>query len=167
MNHLRFMLLIADGVRTAPDNSSVEFHINPAAKFSDGKAITADDVVWTFNTLLKQGHPFYRSYYADVKDVQILDAKKQIVRFAFKTKTNRELPLILAQLPVLPKHSYTDAKAPKDFARTTLEAPIGSGAYKVGQIVPGRTISYARDSRLVGQRFARQSRPLQFQHCQL
>ena len=135
--------LLADGVRVAPDKSFVEFHINPAAKFSDGMPVTADDVAWTFQTLIAKGHPSFRAYYADVTKAAA-NNEKNIVRFDFKNKTNRELPLILAQLPVLAKHFYEDVKSKHDFSKTTLEAPLGSGPYRVKTSTPGRTVVYER-----------------------
>ena len=89
------------------------------------KKITADDVVWTFNTLMEKGHPFYSYYYGDVAEV--IKENEQKVRFNFKTNTNKELVLIIGQLPVLPKHYWED----RNFEDTTLEIPIGSGPYKI------------------------------------
>ncbi|MDI6934372.1 extracellular solute-binding protein [Serratia sp. Se-PFBMAAmG] len=130
--------LVAGKIEKAPDNSWVRFYLRPEARFHDGHPIRAEDVVVTFNALVKQGAPLYRQYYADVADVVAEDPLR--VRFDFKHKNNRELPLILGQLPVLPKHWYQD----RDFARGNLEIPLGSGPYKVAEVKPGRSIRYER-----------------------
>ncbi len=130
--------LVAGKIEKAPDNSWVRFYLRPEARFHDGHPIRAEDVVFTFNALIKQGAPLYRQYYADVADVVAEDPLR--VKFTFKHKNNRELPLILGQLPVLPKHWYQD----RDFARGNLEIPLGSGPYKVAQVKAGRSIRYER-----------------------
>ncbi len=96
--------LVAGKIEKAPDNSWVRFYLRPEARFHDGHPMRADDVVFTFNALIKDGAPLYRQYYADVAEVVAEDPLK--VLFKFKHKNNRELPLILGQLPVLPKHLY-------------------------------------------------------------
>ena len=133
--------LIAQTVEQAKDNSWVAFNLNPLAKFQDGKQITAEDVVWTFNTFMKDGTPFFKAYYGDVKDVVAETPAR--VKFNFKSNENRELALIIGQLPVLPKHYWT-AEGRK-FGETTLTPPLGSGAYKVDKVLPGRSIQYVRD----------------------
>ena len=92
--------------------------------------------IWTFETLITKAVPFYRGYYRDVKKVEKLD--ERTVRFTFGGGTNRELPLILGQLVVLPKHYWAE----RDFTRTTLEPPLGSGSYKIGAFEPGRHVEY-------------------------
>lgn len=131
--------LLAETVELAEDRSSISFNLNPKAVWDDGKPITADDVVWTFNILVKDGAPFYRAYYADVATVTADD--KQRVTFTFKTKENRELPMIIAQMPILPKHYWADKK----FGETTLSAPVASGPYKVSRINAGRSIEFTRN----------------------
>ncbi len=132
--------LLAETVERAEDNSSITFNLRSIAKWSDGKPVTADDVVWTFNTLMKDGTPFYKAYYADVD--KVIAETPLRVKFTFKTKENNELPMIIGQLPVLPKHFYTDGK--HKFEVTTLEPPLGSGPYKISSIAPGRSITYER-----------------------
>lgn len=129
---------LADTISVSPDNSSVTFTLNPLAKWHDGKPITADDVVFTFHTLFEKGAPFYKAYYGDVDTVKAVDTKTVI--FTFKNTTNTELSLIIAQLPVLPKHFWDN----KDFSATTLEAPLGSGPYKVSSIKAGHNITFER-----------------------
>jgi microcin C transport system substrate-binding protein len=130
--------LIARSIEMPPDRSWVAFHLDPRARFHDGTPITAEDVAFTFHTLMEKGDPTYRKYYADVAHVDVLSPLS--IRFRFKGSDNRELPLILGQLPVLPRHWWAD----RDFARTTLEPPLGSGPYKVGRFQAGRSVTYER-----------------------
>ena len=130
--------LVAGKIEKAPDNSWVRFYLRPEARFHDGQPMRAEDVVFTFNALIKDGAPLYRQYYADVADVVAEDPLK--VLFKFKHSNNRELPLILGQLPVLPKHWYAN----RDFNRGNLEIPLGSGPYKVAEVKAGRSIRYER-----------------------
>lgn len=130
--------LLAESVTVPGDRSWVAFTLRPEARWHDGRPVTADDVIWTFETLITRAVPFYRGYYGDVKKVEKLDHRT--VRFTFGSGTNRELPLILGQLVVLPKHYW----AGRDFTRTTLEPPLGSGPYKVGAFEPGRHVEYQR-----------------------
>lgn len=130
--------LIAEKIEWPDDRGWVIFHINPKAKFSDGQAITAEDVKFTFDSLIKEGHPRYAAYYSDVKSVDVTD--KLSVKFTFSNATNRELPLIIGQLPVLPKHYWSKHK----LAETSLETPVTSGAYTVAKVEGGRSITYTR-----------------------
>ena len=130
--------LVAEAVRTPEDRNWVEFRLREEAKFHDGEPMTPEDVIWTFNTLKADGAPFYRFYYSGVDTVR--QTGERTVRFDFKEGLNRELPLILGQLPVLPKHYWEG----KEFNKTTLEPPLGSGPYKVADFEPGRRISFQR-----------------------
>ncbi|SER54958.1 microcin C transport system substrate-binding protein [Pseudomonas sp. NFACC02] len=130
--------LIAGKIEKAPDNSWVRFYLRPEARFNDGHPVRADDVVFSFNTLIKDGSPLYRSYYADVD--QVVAEDPLTVLFKFKHDNNRELPLIIGQLPVLPKHWW----ATRDFNKGNLEIPLGSGPYKVVEVKPGRSVRYER-----------------------
>lgn len=135
--------LLAEKIEVAEDKKSVTFTLRSSAKWHDGKAITADDVVFSFETITKKGHPFYRSYYTEVESAEKLADNK--VRFNFATNKNRELPLIIGDLPILPKHYYTNPDyANRDFAKTTLEAPLGSGPYKIDSFEAGKWIKYSR-----------------------
>lgn len=136
--------LVARSLSYPDDFSSVTFTLRPEARFNDGKPITTEDVIWSFQTL-KKLNPFYAAYYRNVTKAEADGPRK--VHFTFASKGNRELPQIMGQLPVLPKHYWTgkDAKGRmRDISRTTLDAPLGSGPYKIAQIVPGRTIVYER-----------------------
>jgi len=130
---------LAATVEAPDDRSWVQFTLRPEAKWSDGQPVTAHDVVWTFETLTTKGKPLYKAYYANVSKVEAID--DHTVKFTFDMANNRELPLIVGQLTVLPKHYWEG----KDFEATTLEPPIGSGPYKVGAVVPGRSIEFVRN----------------------
>ena len=129
--------LVADGIEVSPDKSVVAFHLNPKARFNDGTMVQAEDVVFSFNILREKGVPAYRYYYADVERVETPDV--QTVRFHLKPgATNKELPLILGELPVLSK-AYWEGK---NFEQTTLEIPVSSGPYRISDMDVGRSITY-------------------------
>jgi len=130
--------LVADKIESAPDRLSVLYTIRKEARFHDGTPMTPEDVVWTFETLRAKGQPMYRSYYADVTKVQ--KEGERGVRFFFKSADNRELPQILGQMPVLSKAYWSG----RDFEKTTLDPPLGSGPYKIESVDPGRSINYRR-----------------------
>jgi len=130
--------LIAKSVEIPEDRTSVTFHINPDARFHDGHPITADDVKFTFNKLITDGNPFYGAYYGDVTDLEILNPLT--IKFNFKNGQNRELPLILGQINVLPAHYWKD----KDFTKITLTPPLGSGPYKIKTFKTGHSVTYER-----------------------
>jgi microcin C transport system substrate-binding protein len=130
--------LVADSIEVAPDKLSVLYTLRKEARFHDGSPMTPDDVVWTFNTLREKGHPMYRSYYGDV--TEIAQEGERGIRFRFKSAENRELPQILGQMPVLSKKYWSG----RDFTKTTLDPPLGSGPYKVDSLDPGRSITYKR-----------------------
>lgn len=132
--------LIAATMEVPEDRSWVIFNLRPEAKWHDGNPITADDVVWSFNTLTTEGAPFYKGYYHNIKSVEALTPVK--VKFTFDMAGNLELPLIVGQMPILPKHFYTDGV--HKFGESSLNVPLGSGAYKVGKVSPGRSIEYDR-----------------------
>ncbi|MDO8290385.1 MAG: extracellular solute-binding protein [Parvibaculum sp.] len=136
--------LIAESVSYPDDVSSVTFTLRKVARFNDGKPVTADDVIWSLETLRKL-NPFYSAYYKNVSKAEALSPSK--VRFTFSMKGNRELPLIMGQLPVLPKHYWMskDTKGrQRDISQTTLEAPVGSGPYRISEVKPGNSITYER-----------------------
>ena len=130
--------LLAEKVHVPEDRSWVAFTLRKEARWHDGKPVSVEDVIWTFNTLVTKGTPFYRFYYGNVSEV--IKTGERTVRFNFKPGENRELPLILGQLTVLPKH-YWDGK---DFNKTTLTPPLGSGPYKIEKFEAGRSITYKR-----------------------
>ncbi len=128
--------LLAKTIEWPDDRSWVTYTLRDEAVWHDGKKISTDDVIWTFNTLMEKGHPFYKYYYGDVSEVVKISEKK--VKFVFSTNTNKELALIVGQLPVLPQHYWEN----KNFEETTLEIPIGSGPYKIKSFDAGRSITY-------------------------
>jgi microcin C transport system substrate-binding protein len=130
--------LVAEKIELAPDKLSVLYVIRKEARFHDGTPMTPEDVIWTFETLRAKGHPSYRSYYGDVTKVEREGDRG--VRFIFKSAENRELPQILGQMPVLSKAYWSG----RDFEKTTLDPPLGSGPYKIDSIDPGRSITYKR-----------------------
>jgi microcin C transport system substrate-binding protein len=130
--------LIAETVEWPDDRSWVIFNLNQKARWHDGSPITADDVIWTFNTLIEKGSPQYRFYYSSVEKVEKLGERR--VRFVFNESNNRELPLIVGQLPVLPKNYWSG----RDFTKTTLEPPLGSGPYRIELFEAGRFIVQGR-----------------------
>ena len=117
----------------------VIYHLNPKSRFHDGEPVKPEDVIFTFNTLLEKGAPFYKSYYGEIKKVEKLGPQK--VKFHFDPETtNRELVLITCQLPVLPQHYWEG----RDFSKSSLEPPLGSGAYKIKKFEAGKYIIYER-----------------------
>ncbi len=132
--------VLAESIEMPEDKSWVAFNLRPEAKWADGVPVTAEDVVWTFNTLMSEGQPFFKAYYGDVKSVEALSDKR--VKFTFKVAGNSELPLIIAEMAVLPKH-YWSAEG-RVFNQSSLEPPLGSGPYTVGKVEAGRSIEFVR-----------------------
>ena len=130
--------LIAQSVEVAADRSWVRFRLNPEARWHDGTAITAEDVVFTFETLMEKGHPAFRILYADVAGAVKLSERE--VEFRLANTENRKLPLLVGGLQIISKAYYTA----HEFDKTTLSPPLGSGPYRVDRIDPGRSISYRR-----------------------
>jgi microcin C transport system substrate-binding protein len=130
--------LVAGSVEMPDDKSWIAFRLRPEARFHDGTKVTAEDVVATFELLLDKGHPRFKLLYEGVAGVTAPDAAT--VRFDFKPGPQRDLPVRLAELPVLSRAYYE--KVP--FDRTTVEPPLTSGPYRVGRIEPGRRIEYVR-----------------------
>lgn len=136
--------LIAEAISYPEDFAWVKFRLNPAARWHDGKPITPEDVLWSFETLKAQS-PMYNKYYANVAKAEATGERE--VTFTFDKPGNRELPNIMGDLAVLPKHWWegTDASGKKrDISKSTLEIPLGSGPYKVESISPGRQIIWSR-----------------------
>ena len=136
--------LVAETVEVPEDRSSITFHLNPKAHFSDGKPITADDVLYSLELLKEKGRPNHRTYFAKVVKAERLSDRS--VRFTFDAAGDREIPLILGLMPVLPKHAIN----PDTYENTSLEAPVGSGPYRVGKIDAGRSITFVRDENYWG-----------------
>ena len=130
--------LIAEKVRVADDFSAVSFLVNPKAKFHDGEAITASDVKFSFELLINQGAPHFASYYSGVERVTV-DSLLQVT-FHFKEIGNRELPLIIGQIPILPAHFWKG----KDFSKSGLVIPLGSGPYQLKSFDAGKQVLFQR-----------------------
>jgi len=146
--------LLAESIEVPEDRSSITFQLNENARFSDGTPVTTDDVMFSFETLRDKGRPNHRTYYKKVTSAEKLSPHK--IKFAFKTNDdgtiNREMPLIMALMPILPKHDWQE----REFNQTTLHKPIGSGAYKITTIDPGRSITYTRNTEYWGKDIASQ-----------
>jgi len=140
--------LLAESIEWPEDRSWVAYTLRPEARWWDGKPVTAEDLVYSYDILKAKGDPFYRYYYASVAKAEATDARR--VLFSFVEGDNRELPLIVGQMPVLPKH-YWEAR---DFEKPSLEVPLGSGPYNVLVFEPGRFVVYQRVENYWGKDFA-------------
>ena len=131
--------LLARSVETDDARNYVTFRIDPKARFSDGQPVTAEDVVFSWALLRDHGRPNHRQYYAKVARADAVD--RLTARFDFGGASDRELPLILGLMPVLPKHAVDVAT----FEETTMTAPIGSGPYRVSAVKPGASVTLTRN----------------------
>jgi peptide/nickel transport system substrate-binding protein len=131
--------LLARTVETDDARSFVTFSLDPTAHFSDGSPVTAEDVAFSWQLLRDHGRPNYRTYYSKIAKAEILDPRT--IRFVFVAGGDRELPLIIGLMPVLPKHAVDVAT----FENTTLTKPIGSGPYVVADIDTGKSVTFKRD----------------------
>ncbi|WP_404286522.1 extracellular solute-binding protein [Microvirga sp. RSM25] len=136
--------LLAESFSYPEDYSSVSFRLRPEARWHDGRPVTTDDVIFSFESL-KASSPTYAFYYANVSKAEKVGERE--VKFTFDEKGNRELPQIMGQLMVLPKH-WWEGTAPdgrkRDVTQTTLEPPLGSGPYRLKSFDTGRNASYER-----------------------
>ena len=140
--------LLARTVETDEARSYVTFTLDPAAHFSDGAPVTAEDVVFSWQLLRDHGRPNHRTYYSRVAKAEILGPRQ--VRFDFADTSDRELPLILGLMPVLPKHAVDVAT----FENSTLTKPVGSGPYVVAAVDPGKSVTFKRDPSYWGRALA-------------
>ena len=131
--------LLAKTIETDDARDFVTFRLDPRAHFSDGRPVTAEDVLFSWQLLRDHGRPNHRQYYSKVAKAEALDALT--VRFDLSGANDRELPLILGLMPVLAKHA-TDVAT---FEETTLTAPVGSGPYRVSAVRPGASVTFTRD----------------------
>ena len=136
--------LLAESVETDDARSVVTFTLNPAARFSDGKPVTAADVIFSWELLRDRGRPNYRIYYVKVTKAVSIDART--VRFELAGANDRELPLIIGLMPVLAKHAIDVGK----FEDTTFAPLLGSGPYTVNAVKPGESVSFTRDTNYWG-----------------
>ncbi len=131
--------LLADSADMDPERKSIEFHLNPDAKWSDGEPVTPEDVLFTYDVFTDKGRPPYRDRMSLIAKLE--KTGDHSVRFTFNDKANRETPLIIALTPIIPKHAFN-----KDtFDKTTLKPVIGSGPYIVDKVQPGQRIVFKRN----------------------
>jgi peptide/nickel transport system substrate-binding protein len=140
--------LIARAVETDAQRSYVIFHIDPAAKFSDGTPVTPEDIAFSWRILRDKGRPNHRTYYAKVAKAEPVGARA--VRFDLSGSDDRELPLILGLMPVLAKH----ATNPDTFEETSFQAPLGTGPYVVAEVDPGKSLTLRRNPNYWGRDLA-------------
>jgi microcin C transport system substrate-binding protein len=135
---------LAEALRYPDDFSWVAFRLREGARWHDGRPVTPEDVIWSFNALV-QNHPSYRFYYRNVTRVEKTGERE--VTFHIDEPGNREIPSILGQIYVLPQHWWTGTDAngrQRDITQPTLEAPLGSGPYRIESFEPNRSITYRR-----------------------
>ena len=130
--------LVASSAEVTPDGKSVVFHMRPEAKFADGSPVTAEDAAFSFETLKEKGHPSLAIPLRDVVKAEALDP--HTVRYTFEGDLTRDLPRIVATLPLLSKAYYTE----HPFKQTSLDRPLGSGPYKIADFKPGTNVTYKR-----------------------
>ncbi|MGE8558349.1 MAG: extracellular solute-binding protein [Acinetobacter sp.] len=141
--------LLAEKVTYDPKQTQyVIFHLNPRARFSDGSAVTAEDVKFTFDTYKTKANPGLQMYLADLDKTEVLS--RYAVKISFKSDNNAEMPLILAQMPIYSKKDWQK----KDFTRVTMQPILGSGPYLIDRIDAGRSISYKRNPNYWGKDLA-------------
>src|SRR5215218_2976682 len=131
--------LLAKSVETDDDRSYVTFHLDPRARFSDGQPVLAEDVLFSWALLRDKGRPNHRQYYSKVVKAEARDTRT--VRFDLGGANDRELPLILGLMPVLPRHAVDVAT----FEETSMSPPVGSGPYRVSAVRPGASVTLTRN----------------------
>ncbi len=130
--------LLAESIETDDARTWAEFQINPAAKWSDGKPVTPDDVIFTFETFAAKGRPPFSKQMEKIAKIEKTGALG--IKFTFNEKSNREFPLILAMTPIIPKHATAD-----NFDQPTLKPMIGSGPYITDKVDPGTRITFKKN----------------------
>lgn len=130
--------LLAESMELPEDRSWIIFNLRPEVRWHDGQPVTADDVIFTFDIIRKQGAPQYQFYYADIDKIEKIGPLR--VKFTFKSSANRELALVVGEQAILPRHYWQG----RDFSKTTLEPPLGSGPYRIQSLEAGRYIVYER-----------------------
>lgn len=137
-------MLIAEAFKYPDDYSSATYRLNPNARWHDGEPITAADVVWSLETL-KKISPMHGQYFTNVTEA-VATSDHEVV-FHFNQTGNRELPHIMGDLPILPKHWWEGTRndgTKRDISQPTLETPLGSGPYRIGKFSPGSAITWDR-----------------------
>ncbi len=136
--------LIAETIETPADRSWVAFKLRKEATFSDGKPVTVDDVLFSHSLLRDKGRPNHRFYYSKVTKAEKID--ERTVKFTFKPDGDREMPLIMGLMPILPAHAFSR----ETFEETSLKPPVGSGPYLVTKVEPGARVTYHRNPKYWG-----------------
>jgi peptide/nickel transport system substrate-binding protein len=131
--------LVAGTIEVPADRGSITFHLRPEARFADGHPIGPQDVLFSYRLLKEKGWPYHRSHYGKVARAE--QVGERAVRFTFAEPGDREAPLLLGLMPILPAHAWTA----ESFERTSLEPPLGSGPYRVARVDAGRSIVYRRN----------------------
>ena len=131
--------LLAESIETPPDRSWVAFTLRAEARFSDGKPVTVEDVLFSHGLLRDKGRPNHRTYYSKISKAE--KTGPRTVKFTFDAGGDREMPLIMGLMPILPRHHFTAGT----FEQTTLSPPVGSGPYRVARVEPGKRIVYVRN----------------------
>jgi peptide/nickel transport system substrate-binding protein len=132
--------LIAKSLEMPADRSSITFHLHPEARFADGQPVTPEDVLFSYSVLREKGWPFHRSHYGKVASAE--KTGEHSVRFTFTEAGDREVPMLIGLMPILPSHKVRS----ETFEQTTLDPPLGSGPYVVSRVDAGRSITYRRNS---------------------
>ena len=131
--------LLAESVEVPEDRSFITFTLHPKARFSDGEPVTVDDVIFSMELLRDQGRPNHRSFYSKITKVERIGDRS--VKFSLGTGVDRELPLILGLMPILPKHAID----PETYQQTTLSPPVGSGPFRITAVDPGKSVEFSRN----------------------
>ncbi|TIU88897.1 MAG: ABC transporter substrate-binding protein, partial [Mesorhizobium sp.] len=131
--------LLADSADMDQERKSIEFHLNPNAKWSDGQPVTPEDVLFTYDVFKDKGRPPYSDRMSMIAKLE--KTGEHSVKFTFNDKANREFPLIVALTPIVPKHAFDK----ETFDKTTLKPLIGSGPYIVDKVLPGQRIVFKRN----------------------
>ncbi|WP_366553410.1 extracellular solute-binding protein [Aquibaculum sediminis] len=130
--------LLAESIEVPDDRSWAIFSLNPEARWHDGQPVTVEDVIFSHEILTTEGHPAYRYYYSNIEEIEKLG--KGRLRMLFSEGENLELPLIAGQMPIVPQHWWET----RDFERSSLDPPLGSGPYRVADFEPGRHVTLER-----------------------
>lgn len=131
--------LLAESVEMDAERTYAEFHLDPDARWSDGKPVTPEDVIFTYETFAEKGRPPYSTRMERIKKIE--KTGEHSVRFSFNENSDREFPLIVAMTPVIPAHAFDR----DTFDQSTLKPVTGSGPYVIDEVIPGQRIVFKRN----------------------